>query len=160
MKDSHPFYTCEFCGCNTNAHLRRCCDKGYRMDVKKCKKAETKRKLAEPSKPTLETVTVMVKETLEKYVDSSLLRDRMNGASETPSVSFEIANDGSTTRIRMMARHGPFGQSVHRTEFKYYSLTYIEQKAVTNQLFNTLTWEGSPYYWNGVGFSKRMIVAG
>lgn len=26
------FINCEFCGCYTNAKLRRCCDSGYRAD--------------------------------------------------------------------------------------------------------------------------------
>lgn len=34
-QDSHLFYICEFCGCNTNACLRRCCDKGTEADLAK-----------------------------------------------------------------------------------------------------------------------------
>ena len=33
-----PFRICEFCKCNTNAKLRRCCDKGYKADLEKSKK--------------------------------------------------------------------------------------------------------------------------
>ena len=35
--DDHPFYTCDFCGCNTNAKLRACCDKGRKADLAKPK---------------------------------------------------------------------------------------------------------------------------
>lgn len=31
---SDGFFTCEHCGCETNARLRRCCDAGYRADCK------------------------------------------------------------------------------------------------------------------------------
>lgn len=31
-RDGHGFGHCEFCGCLTNANLRRCCDAGYRAD--------------------------------------------------------------------------------------------------------------------------------
>lgn len=33
---SHPFRTCEFCGCVTNAHLRACCEEGRKKDLGKC----------------------------------------------------------------------------------------------------------------------------
>jgi len=29
------FYNCEFCGCNTNAKMRACCQKGQEADRKK-----------------------------------------------------------------------------------------------------------------------------
>lgn len=32
-KDTAGYRSCEFCGCRTNAHLRRCCDKGYNADA-------------------------------------------------------------------------------------------------------------------------------
>jgi hypothetical protein len=32
------FRTCEFCGCNTNANMRRCCNKGTHADLTKSSK--------------------------------------------------------------------------------------------------------------------------
>ena len=35
--DSPPMRKCEFCGCNTNAFVRKCCDKGHKADIDKNK---------------------------------------------------------------------------------------------------------------------------
>lgn len=34
-QDFRSDFRCEFCGCKTNARLRRCCDEGYRADIGK-----------------------------------------------------------------------------------------------------------------------------
>jgi len=98
---------------------------------------------------------------LKQYVDEALLNHRYYGNSGIPPVSYEIAQDyAGAIRIRMAVRHDPFGQSVNRTEYKYYSWLYIDYPQIINQLFQTLTFEGSPYYWYKTHFKKRTEVMG
>lgn len=110
---------------------------------------------------TLEYLRLVIKNVLSQYVSPELLTKIENGSSRKPWLSFEVVQDeDGTVFIRMFAKSGPFGASIHHTEFKYYSITYIDCDAITKQLFHTLTWEGGEYYWYKTHFKKRMVVAG
>lgn len=108
---------------------------------------------------TLEYLNTLVNDVMRQWVEPELLKKNYFGSSETPCISFEIAQDAEKTiRVRMMVRHDPFGTSVHKTECKYYSLTHIDGSAIVNQLFNTLTFDRSPYYWYKTHFKKKLEV--
>lgn len=110
---------------------------------------------------SLENLRLVVKNVLDQNVDPALLKKAQHLPRKDPMVSFRIIQDqDGTIFIKIKARHGPFGESVHKTKWKYYSITYINWDSIFNQLMNTLTWEGSPYYWYKTHFKQRMVVAG
>ena len=102
----------------------------------------------------------MMKKALTQYVDPELLKSKQFGNSKAPCVQFEIAQDTEHTFwARCSCRHDPFGCSVNKTERKYYSTAYMSFDEIVSQLFNTLTFDGSPYYWYKTYFRKRMQCA-
>ena len=122
---------------------------------------QPKKKLEGTPDVTLEFLNIVMNGVMRQYIDPALLKVKVFGSSNIPCVSFEIAQDAERTiRVRVMARHDPFGTSVNRTECKYYSVTHIERDALVNQLFNTLTFDRSPYYWYKTHFKKKMEVMG
>ena len=116
----------------------------------------------EQSRPwTLENLRLVVKDVMSQYVDPVLITKATHLPRKDPMVSFRIIQDqDGTIFIKMKARHGPFGDSTHRTKFKYYSIVHIDYDSILSQLMHTLTWEGSPYYWYQTHFKQRRIVTG
>ena len=110
---------------------------------------------------SLEQIQGMTNAVFAIYIDPDLLKKFDIGALSKPYVYFEVVQDNDKIiYIRMFARYGPFGQAVNKTEFRYYSTTYINYDNILSQLMHTLTWMGSPYYWYKTYFKKRMEVAG
>ena len=109
---------------------------------------------------TLESLNELLTGVLKEYVHPDWLQT-MVLPDRTPCVSFEISqNYEKTIFVRIRVRHGPFLTGIHTTETKYYSITYIDKVGLTNQLFHTLTFDRSPYFWVKDHFEKKMEVEG
>lgn len=63
------FFTCNFCGCNTNANLRRCCDKGYEED---CNKNKPMNKLEIPILNKEGFTKLLIKHLVKLYKDYNI----------------------------------------------------------------------------------------
>lgn len=118
---------------------------------------KSEKKLENNPPATLEYLNTLMNDVMRQWVDPELLKKMYFSSSNTPCISFEIAQDAEKTIwVRIMARHDPFGISVNKTECQYYSITHINRDAFVNQLFNTLTFNRSPYYWYKTHFKKKM----
>lgn len=119
-------------------------------------------KQKQPQYWSLEYLGLVINSVFKEYLSPELLTKIEGGVSKSkPWVSFEVVQDEEgTIFIRMFARHDPFGQALASTQFRYYSITYIDYDKIVSQLFHTLTWDGSPYHWYKTHFKKRMEVAG
>lgn len=108
---------------------------------------------------TLESVNGLLEGVLKEFVDEDLLKRVNHLPDKTACVSFEISqNSEKTIYVRILARHDPFLATAHKTETRHYSIDFIDRTGLTNQLFNTLTFYGSPYFWVKDHFEKKMEV--
>lgn len=105
-------------------------------------------------------VVASLKEIIAKWVDPALVTPYYYGNKpKQPCVSFEVAqNNENHVIIRIMVRWDPFGGTTEVCERTHYSIEYIDQSALTNQLLHALTFQSSPYYWDGSHFKKRMEI--
>lgn len=119
--------------------------------------------------PSMEDTIVLIKSTIDSYLDDKLLKGtyytgEKQGVTRAILWSFgvETPKSASTTSMEYVltitARHGAFGE-VDRTKRRgWWSTRYITKEEITNALFSALSFDGSPYCFDGVKWSKRIEV--
>ncbi len=81
------------------------------------------------------------------------------------SFGFETPTSGnlpfeSTYALTITVRYGPFGEYQQATRRQIGNYQSIDKDWVTNALFASLTFEWSPYWFDGAKWRKRMEVMG
>jgi len=109
---------------------------------------------------TFEQVYNLTRKLVSRYVFFPLWGKNISEQSG-PWFTFEVSqNHERHFFIEMSARYGPFGEGKHTTRCKYLAMEFITPDDIVNQIFHTLTWDHSPYYWNAHEFKKKIEVAG
>jgi hypothetical protein len=110
---------------------------------------------------SLESVTTLLRSVVDQWCYPELKKKDYYGDTSEPLVTYEVCfNEEKHILIRIKVRYGPFGTERHVTERKHYSVTHITSEELLNQLFHTLTFKGSPFYFYKNGFRKYMEVVG
>lgn len=74
----------------------------------------------------------------------------------TPKSCSSTVSEGYLLTIKV--RHGAFGEAEKIKEQQWYSLTQIAESDVVNVLFAALTFDGTPYWFDGKKWRKRVEV--
>lgn len=94
---------------------------------------------------------------LQEWTNAQLLKRIQYGPSKDPCISFKVYRDTyDIVWVQIIARHGRYGELYRTSSRMYFSTSEINEYELINQLFNTLTFEGSPYYWGKTRFNKRV----
>lgn len=97
---------------------------------------------------------------IQEWVSPDLLMRNQYGPTKEPCITFKVRRDEfNTIWIEIIARHGSYGELRRVTPWPYLSIAEINEYELINQLFNTLTFIGSPYYWSKTHFKKKVEVA-
>lgn len=109
---------------------------------------------------TVEHLAKELKTLLEECCEPNLLKDNYFGDSKVPCISYEVSlNHCSYIVITLHIRMGAFGEVTIDNERLYYNGEFATTSELRNQIFNALTFQGSPYYLGKRNkFYKKLIV--
>ncbi len=120
-----------------------------------------------PTEPAFGAVTELIRSTIAGYCDVSLLRRSSSTGSVIKqsgiSWSFGLTNTDQLSDRYMLTitvRSGPFGGLEKMTSRGWWRLSNVTLNEVTNALFASLTFEGSPFYYQEGLWYKRMEITG
>lgn len=119
-------------------------------------------------KPIFETTVALIKETIDSYLGDKLLKGGYytgthQGQERAVRWTFGVeqakAAVGSPQYVlSIKVRYDPFGQTERVNSRDWYSLDCVTKDEITNALFSALTFKGSPYWFDGKVWQKRMEV--
>ncbi len=121
-----------------------------------------------PTEPAFGAVTELIRSTIEGHCSESLLRRSIVPSTSVVrqsgvSWSFGLTNTDQLNDRYMLivtVRYGPFGEQTKVTSRGWWRLSSVTLNEVTNALFASLTFEGSPFYYHEGKWYKKMEIAG